>query len=356
MAILALVGLPGTGKSYGAVENYILPALEKGRRVTTNIPLDQERIDKEYPDKLSLFDSSDIEANPDWFQEVFEAGALLVIDEVWRLWPSGLKANQMHEQHKSFLAEHRHMVGDDNFSTEIVLIVQDLANIAAYPRSLVETTFRTVKLTAVGKENRFRTDIYEGAVSGSNPPSTKKLRSTHGSYKESVWSYYQSQTMSNSDGHGDETRTDGRANILSSPFFKFGLPGLFIFTVLVLFYGVGKVSDMYGGDSDQPQAIETPAPVTAQAPPPAPPQRHHFYDGKDVYISFNMGQYPRFTYHLTVTDGEFSASFTGRQLGKMGYKLIGYSECYVQLIGYGDQLDVFCQSESSSEDRPIIEL
>ncbi|QIB67454.1 hypothetical protein G3T16_20745 [Kineobactrum salinum] len=60
-----------------------------------------------------------------------------MIDEAWRLWPAGTRANAMLEQHKSFLAEHRHMVSEDGRSTEVVIVTQDLSQLASYPRSLV---------------------------------------------------------------------------------------------------------------------------------------------------------------------------------------------------------------------------
>ena len=38
MSIVGYSGLPGSGKSYGVVENVVIPALEAGRHIITNIP------------------------------------------------------------------------------------------------------------------------------------------------------------------------------------------------------------------------------------------------------------------------------------------------------------------------------
>lgn len=45
MAISAYVGVPGSGKSYEVVKSVILPAIETGRRVVSNVyGLDKEKI------------------------------------------------------------------------------------------------------------------------------------------------------------------------------------------------------------------------------------------------------------------------------------------------------------------------
>lgn len=51
MAISAYIGIPGSGKSYEAVCNVIIPAFTSGRRVVTNIyGLQKDKITERYPD------------------------------------------------------------------------------------------------------------------------------------------------------------------------------------------------------------------------------------------------------------------------------------------------------------------
>lgn len=51
MAISAYIGIPGSGKSYEAVYNVIIPAFTSGRRVVTNIyGLQKDKITERYPD------------------------------------------------------------------------------------------------------------------------------------------------------------------------------------------------------------------------------------------------------------------------------------------------------------------
>ncbi len=54
--INALEGIPGSGKSYEAVVYHVLVALEKGRKVITNLPLDVERFAAINPDFRDLLD------------------------------------------------------------------------------------------------------------------------------------------------------------------------------------------------------------------------------------------------------------------------------------------------------------
>src|SRR5690606_16593216 len=170
MTITAYTGLPGSGKSYGVFENVIVPGLENKKPVWTNIPFNEDALLEKFGVTPTAFTVDDITQNPDWFQTVFEPGAVLVLDECWRLWPAGLRANNVLMQHKSFLAEHRHMVGENGLSTEIVLVTQDLAQISSFARNLVENTFHVTKLSKVGFDKRFRVDVYFGPVTGATPP------------------------------------------------------------------------------------------------------------------------------------------------------------------------------------------
>lgn len=356
MAITAYVGLPGSGKSYSVVENVILPALRQGVIVFTNIPMNRELIDREFGGLLKQFDTQDLLDNPHWFQEVFLPGATLVLDECWRVWSAGTRANKLPEEHKSFLAEHRHMVGESGRSTEVVLVTQDLSQIASYPRSLVESTFRTVKLVAVGATNRFRVDVYSGAVTGNQPPKSQLLRQIPGKYKAEVYQYYTSQTMSEAEGHGDETRTDDRNNILKSPFFRFLLPGLAVAVVLVVYQGYHALRAFYGfEDADPGPEVPTsdyrPPEAPQEAPKPAPKKVSQFWDGLSAFISFNMGRHVRDIQYLITFTGDTGTVTLGEgDLYRLGYQLEKISPCLVRIHGNGGSLTVLCQPEQEKKD------
>lgn len=230
MSILAYVGLPGSGKSYDVVANQILPALKQGRHVCTNIPLHKEKISQiTTSGTLTEFPTEKIQTTPEAIFEYCTAGTVLVLDEVWRLFPAGLKANNVPEPFRKLLAEHRHMVNENGDSTQIVLVTQDLAQISAFARQLVEQTFNHTKLTSIGAAKSYRIDIYAGAVTGTNPPKQQRIREIYGTYNNSITSLYQSHTMSQSkDGSVNEKGADSRGNIFKRPIIWAGLVGIIL--------------------------------------------------------------------------------------------------------------------------------
>lgn len=219
MSIYAYTGLPGSGKSHDVVKNQILPALKAGRTVVTNVPLHEDALREVAPDgQLLEFPTERVAAAPELIAEYAKPGCVLVLDEVWRLWPAGWKADKVPTPFKSLLAEHRHMVDERGDSMQIVLVTQDLAQISAFARQLVETTFHHTKLTTVGADGSYRIDVYNGAVTGANPPASARVRQLFGKYDPAVFKLYKSHTMSKASKAGaNEKGVDGRANVLRSP-------------------------------------------------------------------------------------------------------------------------------------------
>lgn len=241
MSIIAYTGLPGSGKSYDVVANQVLPALKAGRRVCTNIPLNVEDISKVVPyaaELLSEFPTERVQASPELIDEYAKPGVVLILDEVWRLWPAGQKANQVPEPFRKLLAEHRHMVGADGNSMQIVLVTQDLAQIGKFARDLVETTFHHTKLTHIGASGSYRIDVYNGPMSGPNPPKAARMREIFGRYDSTIFKLYKSHTMSQAEGGGaNEAAVDGRNNLWKRPMIYVGLA----FVVACIGFGVPMV-------------------------------------------------------------------------------------------------------------------
>jgi Zonular occludens toxin (Zot) len=241
-SIYGYVGLPRSGKSYNVVAHVILPALREGRRVVTNVPvyrdkifalLEKERVSN--PGELVDFPITEVAQDPELIRKYVTAGSVFVLDEVWRLWPSGMKASDIPECYKSLLAEHGHMVDAQGRACHIVLVVQDLANIAVFARRLVEQTFLHTKMGHLGQEGRFRVDVYQASITGVIGPQKQRLREIYGSYTSDVWDLYKSHTLSEAKADGaNEKSVDRRGNVLKSPLFMFGLP-------LAALAGVGAV-------------------------------------------------------------------------------------------------------------------
>lgn len=235
MSIVTYSGLPGSGKSYGVVENVIIPALEAGRHIITNIPLKLGRLSDDFPKgQVTLFNNSDAENDQGFFNmDNHPAGVIWIIDEAWRFWKSGMKSVNIPQCQKEFFTEHRHNVGPDGRTNEIIIVTQDLSQLCVFVRGLVEETYRAVKLTAVGQKNRYRVDVYMGAATGQKPG--KPMRQLYGKYKPEVFQYYKSHTRNKTDfAAGMEEKADDRANVLKHPLIKFGIP----LSIVIMVFGV----------------------------------------------------------------------------------------------------------------------
>ncbi|WP_347506550.1 zonular occludens toxin domain-containing protein [Pseudomonas anguilliseptica] len=271
MAIDAYVGRPRSGKSYSVVKNVILPSLKEGRHVYTNIPLTQLAHD-EFPDLIHQLE-------PNWYEdaELFDKvpnGSVVVLDEVWRRWPKGLNANSIPKRDKAFLAEHGHLVDDLGRTTRVILVTQDLDQISNFCLTLIDKTYQSHKLDALGASGKFRVDIYEGAAKGQRPPKTQFIRSVFDSYSEKFYKYYRSATKSQTDDVGDESRADKRSSIWKSPFLIFSLVAPFIVIPLGVWYLSGLFSSGLGAVKDQPadaQPVVSNAPVSPDLVNPPPP-------------------------------------------------------------------------------------
>ncbi|MCG7200885.1 hypothetical protein MD273_14205 [Marinobacter pelagius] len=263
MSIVGYSGLPGSGKSYGVVENVIIPALESGRHIITNIPLKLGRLSDDYPQgRVTTFDNKEAEDDPGFFDlEKHPPGVIWIIDEAWRFWKSGMKAVNIPQCQKEFFTEHRHCVGEDGRTNEIVLVTQDLAQLCAFVRGLVEETYRATKLTAIGQRNKYRVDVYMGAATGQKPG--QPMRQLYGSYKPEIYQYYKSHTRNKTDfAAGMEEKADDRANVLKHPLIKFGIPAALAIVVFSVFKVMAYLNP--GEAQDNP---ETPTQEIRQSTP-----------------------------------------------------------------------------------------
>ena len=219
MSIDAYTGLPGSGKTYSVIAQQIVPGMKAGRQLVTNIPVKTDLLKQDFPKgEISTFSTEQLQANPETIATLCPPGAILILDEVWRIFPAGWQVAKIPDAYKSFFAEHRHRVNAKGDSTQIVLVTQDLAQISAFARQLVETTYRTTKLTTVGLSKRYRVDVYHGPQSGPNANPSNALRQIFGKYEPKIYRYYTSHTQSEAAAEGaNEKSVDGRANALKRP-------------------------------------------------------------------------------------------------------------------------------------------
>lgn len=228
MSIWAYVGLPRQGKSYHAVKEQILPALRQGRRVVTNIPLVESELRK-----LGAVGEIWQLTNDDLSKEKaaetlkgIRAGDVIVLDEMWRYLPQGLQAKDLPPEWGALFAEHGHMIDEHGRMVQIIFVVQDLGNIAAFARKLIERTVVVTKLEVIGSKNRYRVDTYPGAVTGVQPPLSRRISEEFGKFDPRIFKCYVSRTKSEAkDGvEVNERGFSDRGSVLRNPAVRFGLP------------------------------------------------------------------------------------------------------------------------------------
>lgn len=264
MAISAYVGIPGSGKSYEVVSNVIIPAFLAGRRIVTNIyGITDEKIrdyciskkkanssalgkvifveNEQVQDALFFPYLKDSGISEDSF---CKAGDLICIDETWRIWES----DKIPEQHRSFIAEHRHFASDNGITCDLVVLNQSVANLPRFIKDRVETTYRMSKLVALGLRNRYRVDIFSGIKLFNK----YKTTSYQCKYNKAIFPLYDSHVG----GQGKELVVDKRQNVFRQGKLWFIIIGLLLLVMsslyfLHLFFNVNTSSI----DERQPESV-----------------------------------------------------------------------------------------------------
>jgi len=189
MALTLYVGPPGSGKSYEAISSIVLPAYRKGRAIVTNI----KGVKPEYweqaiaPDKGCERGSITV-VDEDFFNEelnyplmskkgeveadgVIPAGALIVIDEAYLVFPTGpVHASGKDRDDKGgsgitrrmveFVRTHRHFVSADGVASDIVCISQDVESLHPRIRAVSEFVTKIRNMRHLGLTKRYRVDVF----------------------------------------------------------------------------------------------------------------------------------------------------------------------------------------------------
>lgn len=195
--IYLIAGRPRSGKTYEAVKYHIIPALEEGRKVITNIPLNLTHIAKLHGKpvadlaKVVDFDYSDFESGAavfpfsrpshyqdDWRDENGRA-ALYVIDEAHFAIPKGGTFPDV----KKFYTMHGH------YGIDMVLMTQNPRQIDSDILNLVEIVYRTIKQVAMGSSKTYVKKVQDGWRGDVVNTTVRK-------YDKKIFPYYKSHTQS----------------------------------------------------------------------------------------------------------------------------------------------------------------
>jgi zona occludens toxin len=198
--INGIAGKPGGGKSYEAVKNHVIPALEQKRKVVTNLPLQIEHFEDVYGEEIaSLIEvveynfheygtirpfskAEDFLKYDDWKNEKGQ-GVFFVIDECHLSMPNG-KVTPQTTALLEYLSMHRH------YGHDILLITQNFKKVHRDIRDMVNLVYRAIKKSFNGQDSEYILKIHEGCT-------TTVVNTKERAYESHVFKFYKSHTMSN---------------------------------------------------------------------------------------------------------------------------------------------------------------
>lgn len=162
-------GVPRAGKSYDAVKNHILPALQNGRRVYARLngldhaaiaaylKLPESRVRELLvhveTDAVKTMFRCDLAGGGRWVIPDALKNALIVIDEVHEFYVAGRQPLPPHEE--NFFA----LIGQNG--GDVVIMTQWIKRVHPAVRARIERKNVFQKLTAVGKETKYRVTYYQ---------------------------------------------------------------------------------------------------------------------------------------------------------------------------------------------------
>lgn len=209
-------GLPGAGKTYEAVAKHLLPAVERGRTVVTNIDGFNDPQCLTACSELLAIPIHTISArikylNDDEVKEVWkyaEQNCLLIIDEVQNYWP--VKKTKLGEEITEFISKHRHL------GIDIICIGQDLRDTHNLWKRRIDRKVKFRKLDALGAVNRYQWIAYKAIGELKFEKTTEGIET----YQKRYFDTYKSLV---SDDANTEVYGDKRAVLWNSPFMRFVL-------------------------------------------------------------------------------------------------------------------------------------
>jgi len=222
-----LLGQPGGGKSYEAVAYHVIPAIQEGRKVITNLPLNLDYFEKVYPkakELIQIIDNkgvirafSTIEFYGDeWRHPETGQGPLYVIDECHFCLRRGRTPQDVEE----WFSMHRHELAD------VLLITQSYGKVDKNIIDLVQLCYRVKKATAFGSEKKYIRKVQDG-VRG------EVMNTEFRTYESHIFPFYKSHTRSNKSA-SEATASDVKpfwkswTVIIAAAFIFVGIP----FTVM----------------------------------------------------------------------------------------------------------------------------
>jgi zona occludens toxin len=308
-----LTGNQGSGKTYEAVEKFILPAVGRRRRVVSNI--DGLRIQAIREKAAELYDIPFVETGeivrvtddhisaPNFWPRgkgsgefddegneryiyhdpnrgavtsaaawgpmethctsFVQPGDLVVIDEGWRNMAADGKISDDLFQ---YWRMHRHYTKDT--ASDIVVLTQDIMDIHKKLKGSTRYSYLCKKLDALGPkgEKRYNVWVWEGCNQRKAPMNSEIMNT----YRPEIYELYDSYGGGSG---GVEQRSDGRTNIFKSGWFirsMIAMPVIAVVSLGVLYYAIRGLSDDGLGPVTPASASTVSKPVALASPSAVP--------------------------------------------------------------------------------------
>lgn len=228
MAIIAHVGVPGSGKTYRCIEK-LLDNLKKGRKIYVNVDglerssTCREAIktcinisDSQLDELLIFLDTKQTRS----FWEYAEQGSMVVIDEVQRYFSNRDWNTKENKSFAEWCSVHRH------HGFDVLLITQSIERIDSAVRNMIEWTYDYRKINFFGSavKNKYIEYAYCGAKEGK--PLGKNIRS----YDPAIFACYKSYVTKNI----KELGIQKHKNILAHPVF-YSIPVVLLLVTFMFF-------------------------------------------------------------------------------------------------------------------------
>lgn len=194
MSIVMISGVPGSGKSIKAVEDFLLPALKEGRDVWHNISgvnihkiasfLDLPYIKIK---KLCHFMGEDEDKVVDGYLSKVPPNTLTILDEAHRYFSPSAYKSLGKSGIKEFISLHRH------YGNDIVLMTQHIDDIWSGIKTRIEQTHYLYKNPLSTNQNKYIEKIYIGS-DVNKEPLLKKAKE----YNKKIFPLYQSRKVTDS--------------------------------------------------------------------------------------------------------------------------------------------------------------
>lgn len=219
-------GMPRSGKSYAAMKDHIIPALQAGRMVFARLDgLDFDRIaevaglEKSTVERL-LHHIEESQVKDIWKLDI-PKDALICIDELQNYWPQGRAA--LPPEITKWIAEHGHHGWD------ILPMGQLLTDCHRTWVNRTNRKLQFIKKDMLGKPDQYKWIMYTGKPDSNGKVKFVEVSKGDASYDPKYFGTY----ASHSEGtENTENYADDRVNIWKSPMFRKWLPLLGVFTLL----------------------------------------------------------------------------------------------------------------------------